>query len=202
MEIHGHARHRKSGLADGFQRAVCQPDCAGLRIDRTDGGHGPTRRPSRGAHAQGLGIQVGLRVNQELAADNNLVTGLKPLQHSDSIGLAIADGHGPHVIGTRGTNADNPVAMSRTDDGLHRHCQHRSARLQRQRHVGVHSRDQRFVRIFEHQTDASRSSPGIDFGAEQIDPAAPLPARQSRHNSLGLHPFLDQARQMGRHIRE
>ena len=92
--------------------------------------------------------------------------------------------------------------MSRTDDGLHRHCQHRSARLQRQRHVGVHSRDQRFVRIFEHQTDASRSSPGIDFGAEQIDPAAPLPARQSRHNSLGLHPFLDQGRQMGRHIRE
>ena len=76
MEGHGHSRHRKSGLADGFQRAVGQPDCAGLRIDRTDGGHGPTRRPSRSAHAQDLGIQVGLRVNQELATDDDLVPGL------------------------------------------------------------------------------------------------------------------------------
>ena len=140
MESHGHARHRKSGLADGFQRTVCQPDCAGLRIDRTDGGHGPTRRPRRSAHAQGFSVEVGLRINQELGRSDHALSGTQSLEN---LHLPFPDAarfyrHRAEAALPQGQH--HAIVVTGADQRLPRHQQPRGGRRALDLQPGIHAR--------------------------------------------------------------
>ena len=138
---------------------------------------GPRARP----HAQGLGVQIGLGINQELAAEDHLIPGFQTTENDRTLAHGLPRLHRHNAVAAGRDHLDDAGALAGPDHGLARHAENWSLPRRPEGDGGKHVGLQRAIRIVEDQACTQGSGGTVQPGVDQIDLPLPAPCRIRRN---------------------